>query len=276
MSFWNDSTGFYHDVIELPDGTAKSLDVFSMQSLTPLFASVAVPVASMPEIHALDAQLDRLNAVYEERPGAVELRLKGGDGSHFMAAVVSQDRLGAVLTRMLDPNQFLSPHGIRSLSKHHEGNPYMYDVHGQTYSVSYWPAESHNRMFGGNSNWRGPVWIPMNFLLIQSINTYSRFFGDTYTVMDPAGTENRLTLAQVADDLADRLCSLFVRGKDGTRPVFGPNDYFQSDPHWRDLIPFYEYFDGDDGHGVGASHQTGWTASVALLLQYRGSLRFNG
>ena len=276
VSFWNDSTGFYHDVIELPDGTAKSLDVFSMQSLTPLFASVAVPVASMPEIHALDAQLDRLNAVYEERPGAVELRLKGGDGSHFMAAVVSQDRLGAVLTRMLDPNQFLSPHGIRSLSKHHEGNPYMYDVHGQTYSVSYWPAESHNRMFGGNSNWRGPVWIPMNFLLIQSINTYSRFFGDTYTVMDPAGTENRLTLAQVADDLADRLCSLFVRGKDGTRPVFGPNDYFQSDPHWRDLIPFYEYFDGDDGHGVGASHQTGWTASVALLLQYRGSLRFNG
>jgi hypothetical protein len=177
---------------------------------------------------------------------------------------------------MLDPQQFLSPHGIRSLSKDHEGNPYMYEVNGQTFSVSYWPAESHNRMFGGNSNWRGPVWIPMNFLLIQSINTYSRFFGDTYTVMDPTGSGERMTLAQVADDLADRLCSLFVRGKDGRRAVLGSNDYFQADPHWRDLIPFYEYFDGDDGHGVGASHQTGWTASVALLLQYRGSLRFNG
>ena len=137
------------------------------------------------------------------------------------------------------------------------------------------PAESLNRMFGGNSNWRGPIWFPMNFLLVQSLNSYARFFGDTFSVSDPTGEGNDVPIAGVADDLANRLCSIFRRGSDGRRPVFGKNDYFQTDPHWRDLVPFHEYFDGEDGHGLGASHQTGWTATVALLLQYGGALRFH-
>jgi hypothetical protein len=137
------------------------------------------------------------------------------------------------------------------------------------------PAESGNRMFGGNSNWRGPVWMPMNFIFVQALNAYARFFGATFTVPDPTDSTRQSTLAEVADHMARRLSGLLVRGEDGRRPVFGDNEYFQTDPYWRDLVPFYEYFDGDDGHGLGASHQTGWTATIALLLQFRGKLRFD-
>ena len=276
VSFWNDETGFYHDVIELPDGESHTLEVFSMQSLTPLFAGIAVPMTARSQLLELAAQLGRLRDAYDEPQAAVKLRLEGGDGSHFMAGVVGADRLAKILSRVLDPEQFLSSHGIRSLSKFHKDHPYTYDTNGSTYTVAYVPAESENRMFGGNSNWRGPIWFPMNFLLVQSLNTYARFLGDTFTVPDPAGSGTPVTLAEVADGLASRLCSTFLRSADGTRPVFGGNDYFQNDEHWRDLVPFYEYFDGDDGRGLGASHQTGWTATVALLLQFGGALRFRG
>jgi hypothetical protein len=275
VGFWNEGTQFYHDVIEFPDGSAQSLEVFSMQSLVPLLAGIAVPVAARGAVDRIQSRIASLMDVYHEPPDAVRLILGGGDGSHLMVAVVDGDRLPAILHRVLDPQQFLSNFGIRSLSRLHRDHPYSYESGGRSYEVRYLPAESDNRMFGGNSNWRGPIWMPMNFLLVQSLNAYARFYGDSLTVPDPTGSDHRVTLASACDDLAARLCSIFLRDAEGRRPVLGSNDYFQTDRHWRDLVPFYEYFDGDDGHGLGASHQTGWTATVALLLQFGGDLRFS-
>jgi hypothetical protein len=192
-----------------------------------------------------------------------------------MYAVVGRDRLAAILKRLLDPDQFLSPNGIRSMSKYHRDHPYTFRVNGEVHTVSYQPAESRSRMFGGNSNWRGPVWLPMNFLLVQALDSYSRFLGDTFTVPDPADPSRMITLDVVGDQLARRLTGLVVRDADGRRAIHADNDYFQNDPYWRDLVPFHEYFDGDTGRGLGASHQTGWTATIALLLQFRGRLRFD-
>jgi hypothetical protein len=274
VSFWNDETGFYHDVIEMPDGTARSLEVFSMQAIVPLFAAIAIP---MTEREAIDTTLSYLNALaraYEHSDQDVQIRIPGGDGSHFMVAIVAQDRLSTILRRILDPEQFLSPNGIRSLSKFHRKHPYSYRGAGQVHEIDYQPAESRTRMFGGNSNWRGPVWLPMNFLFVQALDSYARFLGDGFRVPDPADPSGMVSLREVADRMARRLAGLVVRDEHGRRAVFGDNDYFQNDPHWRDLVPFYEYFDGDTGRGLGASHQTGWTATIALLLQFRGRLYF--
>jgi hypothetical protein len=192
-----------------------------------------------------------------------------------MLAMVHHDRLAAILERVLDTEQFLSPHGVRSLSKYHRDHPYVYHLDGRDYSVDYTPAESSTRMFGGNSNWRGPIWMPMNFMFLQALNAYARFFGDTFLVPDPADSTGTASLGTIGDRIARRLSGLVVRDQHGRRAVFGENEYFQSDPQWRDLVPFYEYFDGDNGRGLGASHQTGWTAMIALLLQFRGALRFD-
>lgn len=274
FSFWNNETGFYHDVIELPDGTGKSLEVFSMQAVVPLFAAITVPNTAADAVRTMKRYMEDLSRVYEHTESDVRIQMTGGAGSHFMMAVVDQERLSTILRRILDPSQFLSPNGIRSLSKWHRDHPYYYHVNGDTHEVSYQPAESGNRMFGGNSNWRGPIWLPMNFLFVQSLNSYSHFLGDGYTVADPADPSRVFPLRVIAEDMSRRLTGLFVRGADGRRTVFGDNEYFQNDPYWRDLVPFYEYFDGDTGRGLGASHQTGWTATVALLLQFRGSLAF--
>jgi hypothetical protein len=276
VSFWTEATGFYHDVIELPDGTSRSLEVFSMQGVVPLFAGFAIPVTATDAVRTIKRYLDELSRAYEHTDRDVDLELSGGDGSHYMLAVVHQDRLAAILERALDPQQFLSPNGIRSMSAYHRDHPYAYRVHGTDHVVDYAPAESRNRMFGGNSNWRGPVWLPTNFLFVQALNSYARFLGDTFVVPDPADASGTASLADIGDRMARRLTGLMVRDRDGRRAVFGDNEYFQSDPNWRDLVPFYEYFDGDTGRGLGASHQTGWTATVALLLQYRGKLHFAG
>jgi hypothetical protein len=275
VSFWNEETGFYHDVIEFPDGSAQSLEVFSMQSVVPLFACISIPVEATAALETITTEVQRLRRAYHVPETAARFRAAGGDGTHVMMAVVDQDRLARLLQRLLDPAQFLSPHGLRSLSKYHEAHPYVYHVNGNDYRVEYMPAESRNRMFGGNSNWRGPVWMPMNFLFVQSLNSYARYLGSTFMVSDPTGSGEQVPLSAVADHMATRLSGLVVRDADGRRAVFGSNDYFQNDPNWRDLVPFHEYFDGDDGHGVGASHQTGWTATIALLLQFRGDLRFD-
>ena len=275
VSLWSEDTGFYHDVIELPDGTTSSLEVFSMQGIVPVFAGISIPVEAIRALEQIDAEIRRLREAYEVAEGFLPLRLSGGDGTHVMIAVVGHHRLERILERALDPEQFLSDHGLRSMSREHRDHPYRYGVSGAEVTVEYAPAESRSRMFGGNSNWRGPVWLPMNLLFVQAMNAYARFYGDTFTVPDPVGTGDRVPLAEVADHMARRISGLLVRGADGRRPVFGDNDYFQSDPHWRDLVPFYEYFDGDTGRGLGASHQTGWTAVVALLLQFRGRLRFD-
>ena len=275
VSLWNEETGFYHDVIEMPDGSAQSLEVFSMQAIVPLFASVSIPVNHTEAIRIIASQTSHLRRAYHQPTSAVSLRLTGGDGSHLMVAVVDEERLRKVLNRVLDPEQFLSDHGVRSLSRLHRDQPYVYAANGVESRVEYTPAESRNRMFGGNSNWRGPVWMPMNFLLVQALNAYARFYGEDFAISDPTGSSEQVPLATVCDDLATRLTTLFVRDDAGRRAVFGENDYFQNDPYWRDLIPFYEYFDGDTGRGLGASHQTGWTATVALLLQFGGNLRFD-
>jgi len=272
ISFWNEGTAFYHDVIEMPDGSAHSLEVFSMQSMVPLFASIAIPLSAEGELKDISERMNVLLQAYGAPPAS--LRANGGDGTHLLIALVNEDRLASMLERLVDPEQFFSPYGVRSLSKVHRDHPYAYHANGQAYEVAYMPAESSNRMFGGNSNWRGPIWFPMNFFLLQSLNAYARFFGDTFTVPDPDGSGLQVTLAEIGDTLARRLSSIFVRDAKGRRAVLGDNDYFQQDPHWRDLVPFYEYFDGDDGHGLGASHQTGWTSLVALLLQHGGNLRF--
>lgn len=274
VSFWNDDTAFYHDVIELPDGTSTSLEVFSIQAVVPLFAAVAIPTAATEVVLVVRRCLEDLDCTYEHTGEDVHLAMAGGDGSHFMVAIVHQDRLVAILRRLLDPAQFLSSNGIRSLSRYHRDHPYTYHAGGSDYAVDYQHAESRSRTFGGNSNWRGPVWLPMNFLLVQALNSYARYLGDTFHVPDPAGSADQVTLGTVGDRLARQLTGLLVRDDTGRRPVFGDNEYFQNDPHWRDLIPFYEYFDGDTGRGLGASHQTGWTATIALLLQFRGDLDF--
>ena len=274
VSFWNDDTNFYHDVIEMPDGTSRSLEVFSIQAIVPLFAAIAIPTSATEVTTILTDCLGALARTYEHTDDDVQLVMTGGDGTHLMIGVIHRDRLTHILQRLLDPEQFMSANGIRSLSRFHRDHPYTYHTDGADYVVDYQPAESRSRMFGGNSNWRGPIWLPTNFLLVQALNSYARFLGDTYRVPDPAGSADEVTLHVVADRLARQLTGLLVRDENGRRPVFGDNEYFQTDPHWRDLVPFHEYFDGDTGRGLGASHQTGWTATVAVLLQFRGSLHF--
>ena len=274
VNLWDEQEQFYFDVIGLPDGSSVPLRAFSMNGLVPLFASVAVPVAYTSVLRTTLTELNRLVERHPQFLERIESRHEKGDGSHVLFAAVFGDRLHEVLRRVLDPAQFLSDYGVRAVSRQHLEYPYVFEVGGEQFGVSYWPNVSHDRMFGGNSNWRGPIWLPVNFLLVQAISTYARFYGDTFKVEMPSGSGRMVTLHEVADELARRLTMIFLRDERGRRAVFGNNDYFQTDPHWRDYVPFHEYFDGDDGSGVGASHQTGWTAAVAILLQYGGALRF--
>jgi hypothetical protein len=185
-------------------------------------------------------------------------------------AVVNQDRLRRILSRMLDESEFLSPHGIRALSRHHADHPFVFSTKGTEYRVDYLPAESDSGMFGGNSNWRGPVWMPVNALLIRAMLQYYLYYGDTFRIECPTGSGVQMNLFEVAREIANRLISIFLSDEQGRRPVYGGTEKFQSDPHWRDCLLFYEYFHGDNGAGLGASHQTGWTALVAKLLQQSG------
>jgi hypothetical protein len=194
---------------------------------------------------------------------------RAGEMDRRLFAVVSEGRLRAILRRMLDETEFLSPHGLRSLSRWHADHPYRMELGGQAYEVRYEPAESRTGMFGGNSNWRGPVWFPVNFLIIEALQKFDWYYGPTFTVECPTGSGRMLTLWEVSVELSRRLIALFVR-HEGRRPVYGRVERFQSDPHWRDLVLFHEYFHGDDGAGLGASHQTGWTALVAKLIQQSG------
>jgi hypothetical protein len=184
-------------------------------------------------------------------------------------AIVSPERLGRILQKMLATDEFLSPFGIRSVSQRHRDHPFSIQLGGTTASVDYEPAESAVGLFGGNSNWRGPVWFPVNYLMMEALRSYHRFFGEDYTVEMPSGSGIMMTLDKVADDIARRLTALFLEGTDGRRPVHGPYERFHSDPTWHDLIPFHEYFHGDNGMGLGASHQTGWTGLVADLIAGR-------
>ncbi|MEZ5294473.1 MAG: hypothetical protein R2745_25560 [Vicinamibacterales bacterium] len=266
---WDDEDGFFYDVLHRPDGSRTPLKVRSMVGLIPLFAVETLE----PEMLAkLPAFRRRLEWFIDHRADLVEhvacMRTRG-HGERRLLSVVDVERLRQVLKVMLDESEFLSPHGIRALSRRHLDHPYSLVVNGHEHRVTYEPAESSSGLFGGNSNWRGPIWFPVNFLLVESLQKFHHYLGDSFTVECPTGSGRMLTLWQVADEISRRLSSIFVRGGDGRRPVLGDRDLFQHDPHWRDLVPFHEYFHGDTGAGVGASHQTGWTALVAKLLQQR-------
>jgi len=195
-----------------------------------------------------------------------------GYGDRGILALLNKDRLRRVLSRMLDENEFLSPYGIRALSRYHADHPYIFNVDGGQYSVNYLPAESDTGMFGGNSNWRGPIWMPVNALLIRGLLTYYLYYGDNFKIECPTGSGNMMNLFQVSREIANRLSRIFLRDASGRRPVYGGTEKFQTDPHWKDNLLFYEYFHGDNGAGLGASHQTGWTGMVAKLIEIFGYL----
>jgi hypothetical protein len=270
IQLWDPTDGFYYDILHLPDGTHYPLKVRSMVGLIPLFA---VETLESDTIDRLPGFKRRMQWFIENRPELadhVETQTTAdGDVRRFLS-LVSRDRLRSVLHYMLDENEFLSDYGIRALSRHHREHPYTMNVEGHEHRVAYEPAESSTGLFGGNSNWRGPIWFPVNFLLVEALQKFHYFLGDGYKVECPTGSGQRHNLWEVSSEISRRLTRIFLRDDTGRRPVFGGNGKFQSDPHWRDHIPFHEYFHGDNGAGIGASHQTGWTALVSKLLQQSG------
>ena len=271
---WDEEDGFYYDLLCLPDGSSQRLKVRSMVGLLPLCATTVIEEWQRERIpRAMALLLERLRRI----PELLESIHPTGPG-HFgvanrgILAMVNPERLRRILTKMLDENEFLGPYGIRSLSKFHEQNPFIFHVQGQEYRVDYLPAESNTGMFGGNSNWRGPVWMPVNAMIIRALLNFYLYYGDNFKIECPTGSGNMMNLFEVAKEISDRLASIFLRDENGRRPVYGGTEKFQTDPHWRDLILFYEYFHGDNGAGLGASHQTGWTGLVAKTIQLFGLL----
>ncbi len=271
---WDEEDGFYYDVLRLPDGTAERLKVRSMVGLLPICATTVIEPWQRERVpRALALLTDRMERMPELRASMHPTGIGHlGKGERGIAALVNPQRLRRILTRMLDEKEFLSPFGIRALSKYHEDNPYIVKVEGKEYKVGYLPAESDSGMFGGNSNWRGPVWMPVNVLLIRAMMTFYLYYGDDFMIECPTGSGNMMNLYQVGHEIANRLSSIFLRDKSGRRPVYGGTEKFQTDPHWKDHILFYEYFHGDNGAGLGASHQTGWTGLVAKLMEIFGRM----
>jgi hypothetical protein len=269
---WDEEDGFFYDVLRLPDGTATRLRVRSMVGLIPLCAVAIIQPETLDQFPRLVQRVQ----TYLERNRDLLVNLadpaKRGVNGHIMLSVLNEEKLRRVLTRMLDEERFLSPHGVRSLSRSHLEEPYVFQVEGHQYVVGYLPAESDTGMFGGNSNWRGPVWFPINLLIIRALLQYYRYYGDSFTIECPTGSGHEMTLFEVAKDLADRLIAIFLQNEEGSRPVYGATEKFQKDPYWRDLVSFHEYFHGDNGAGIGASHQTGWTGTVARLIQLFGEV----
>jgi hypothetical protein len=267
---WNEEDGFFYDVLHTPDGGRVPLKIRSLVGLIPL---LAVDTLEPEALMRHQAFARRMSWFIEHRPDLtsnVACMRTPGDGEHRLLSIVNRDRLRRVLSVMLDEREFLSPHGIRAISRVHRDQPYQLTVEGVEYRVGYEPAESSTGLFGGNSNWRGPIWFPINFLLIEALQKFHHYYGDSFTIECPTGSGQLMTLGEVAANLSRRLSSLFLNDASGHRPVFGTTERFQQDPNWHDLIPFHEYFNGDTGAGVGASHQTGWTALVAKLLQQSG------
>ncbi|KRT70558.1 MAG: hypothetical protein XU15_C0004G0134 [candidate division NC10 bacterium CSP1-5] len=270
IDLWDEEHGFYYDVLHLPDGQHFPLKVRSMVGLIPLFA---VQTLEPKLLNRLPGFKRRLEWFIDHRPELIQnvacMRTPGQEERRLLS-VVTPDRLRRVLKLMLDEREFLSPYGIRALSQSHRDHPYTLTVSGVQHRVDYEPAESSTGLFGGNSNWRGPIWFPVNYLIIESLQKFHFYLGDDYKVECPTGSGRMATLWEVAGEISRRLTRIFLRTADGRRPVHGGSGKFQTDPHWRDLVLFYEYFHGDTGAGVGAGHQTGWTGLVAKLLQQSG------
>jgi hypothetical protein len=270
ISLWDEEDGFYYDVLHLHGEGNRPLRVRSMVGLIPLFAVGSIEPDVLDKLPAFKK---RMYWFIENRPdliGNVSCMRTPGEGERRLLAVAYRERLEKVLRVMLDESEFLSPHGIRAVSRYHKDNPYVLRVNGDEHRVDYEPAESTSGLFGGNSNWRGPVWFPVNYLLIESLQKFHHYYGDDLKVECPTGSGTMMNLWEVSQELSRRLSHIFLRGDDGMRPVFGGDLKMQEDPHFRDHILFFEYFHGDNGSGIGASHQTGWTGLVAKLLQQSG------
>ena len=264
---WDEEDGFFYDLLNLPNGRSMRLKIHSLVGLIPLCAVSVLPVDAVQKYPKLVEGIRHRLQTHKTLRSSTAFAGRSGVGGHTILSIVDETKLRRILARMLDETKFLSPFGIRSLSRYHQQHPYVFDVNGTEMRVDYWPAESQSGVFGGNSNWRGPVWFPINILLIRSLLQYYYYFGDGFTVECPTGSGNQMTLLEVLKALCGRMTRIFLRDENGRRPVYGATEKFQTDPHWKDLILFYEYFHGDNGAGMGASHQTGWTGLVARLLQ---------
>ena len=267
---WDEEDGFFYDVLRLPDGNHFPMKIRSMVGLIPLFA---VETLEPDLLERLPGFKRRLEWFIDNRPDLtsnVACMRTPGMGERRLLSIATQDQLRQILRYMLDEREFFSPYGIRALSQYHREHPYHLPANGTDHRVDYEPAESSSDLFGGNSNWRGPVWFPVNFLLVESLQKFHYYLGDSFKVECPTGSGKMMTLWEVAGEISQRLMRIFLRGADQRRAVFGGAERFHNDPHWRDWIPFHEYFHGDNGAGIGASHQTGWTGLIAKLIQQYG------
>jgi hypothetical protein len=269
VGLWDEDDQFFYDVLNLPDGRITPLKVRSMVGLIPLFAVETLEPEMLEELPAFN---ERLRWYLKHRPELASLVSRwqeSGLGERRLLSLLRGHRMKALLRRLLDETEFLSDYGVRALSKVHEQQPYVYHLNGSSLVVRYQPAESDSGLFGGNSNWRGPIWFPVNYLLIESLQKFHHYYGDDFKVECPTGSGNFDTIEQAAEEISRRLTRIFLRDDLGRRAVFGDHAKMLNDPHFRDHLLFYEYFHGDAGRGVGAAHQTGWTGLVAKLLQPR-------
>ena len=274
---WDEQDGFYYDLLRLPEGQAMRLKIRSMVGLLPLCASTVFESDAATRYPKLKEMIDLFRKRHPElvsHVAPIDGDFVGYRGRRLLS-ILNKNKLERVLGYLLDEKEFLGPHGIRSLSRYHQDHPFMFFVGDQQYEVKYLPAESDTGMFGGNSNWRGPVWMPVNVLIIRALINLYNFYGDEFKVECPTGSGQLMTLFEVAKEISRRLAGTFLRDTNGQRPVYGGTAKFQKDPHWRDLILFYEYFHGDNGAGLGASHQTGWTGLIAPILDIFGRLDAN-
>jgi mannosylglycerate hydrolase MGH1-like protein/glycosyl hydrolase family 63 len=273
IGLWNDEDGFFYDVLKLPNGTQFPMKIRSIVGLIPLFA---VETLEQEVLDRLPGFKRRLQWFLDNRPDLTDnlaCMKTLGRGERRLLSIANEKQLRSILRYMLDENEFLSPYGIRALSRFHREHPYTLKVMGIEHRVDYEPGETSTGLFGGNSNWRGPIWFPVNFLLVESLQKFHHYLGDAFTIEFPTGSGKMLTLWEVAGELSRRMTNIFLQDEKGRRPVFGNLEKFQTDPHWRDYVLFHEYFNGDSGAGVGASHQTGWTGIVTKLMQQSGEAR---
>ena len=270
VRLWDEEDGFFYDVLHLPEGKPLPMKVRSMVGLIPLFAVETLEPETLESLPDFKRRMEWFISNRSDLTQNVACMRTPGNAERRLLSILSGDQLRRVLRFMLDENEFLSPYGIRAVSRYHKEDPYVLQVNGAQHRVDYEPAESSTGLFGGNSNWRGPIWFPLNYLIIESLQKFHHYHGEDFKVECPTGSGQMMTLWEVAAEISQRLSRIFLRDGDERRPVFGASEKFQTDPCWRDLIPFHEYFNGDNGMGVGASHQTGWTGLVAKLLQQSG------
>jgi hypothetical protein len=264
---WDEEDGFYYDMLHTNDGDWKRLRLRTLVGLLPL---IAVEVIEERNWKKLPQLVSHIKWFTSQRPDLARLvsnwEGKNNEGNLQLLSLLRGHRMKCLLRRMLDKNEFLSDFGVRSISKIYEENPFIFELGGETFTVKYTPAESDTGMFGGNSNWRGPIWMPVNYLLIEAMHRFHDYYGDDFRIEMPTGSGNYTTIKEAANHVSKRLTAIFLKDKDGKRAVFGDNKKLQQDPHFKDYILFHEYFNGDNGKGLGASHQTGWTGLVAMLI----------